>query len=81
MQSVIEAESDIYEDLVDSEIEELQKIDTQENASALFDAAAALDGVRPLENYEIVRRVAEEKGDSDVVAAEKSLKSLMATRA
>ena len=34
-----------------------------------------------LENYEIVKRVATEKGDSDVVNAEKSLKSLLNTRA
>ena len=34
-----------------------------------------------VENYEIVRRVAEAKGDSDVMAAEKNLKSLLSARA
>jgi len=33
-----------------------------------------------LENYEIVRRVAESKGDSDVVNAEKNLRSLLSAR-
>jgi len=40
-----------------------------------------VSGMTPLENYEICKRVAETKGDSDVVAAEKSLKSLLSTRA
>ena len=34
-----------------------------------------------MENYEIVRKAAAEKGDSDVVAAEKSLKEMLAARA
>jgi len=34
-----------------------------------------------IENYEIVRRVAEAKGDSDVLTAEKSLRSLLQARA
>ena len=33
-----------------------------------------------IENYEIVRRVAESKGDSDVVNAEKNLRSLLSAR-
>lgn len=81
MQSVIDAESDIYDDLVDSAFEELQRIDTGEHRDILLEAISCVDAVRPLENYEIVRRVAEEKGDSDIVAAEKSLRALLATRA
>lgn len=81
MQSVIDAESDIYSDLVDSPFEELQRIDTGEYSNILIEAISCVDAVRPLENYEIVRRVAEEKGDSDIVGAEKSLRALLATRA
>lgn len=40
-----------------------------------------MEGQSFLENYEIVRRVAEQKGDSDIIAAEKSLRSLMQARA
>merc|ERR1711981_1210017 len=34
-----------------------------------------------MENYEIVRKAASQKGDSDVVAAEKSLGEMLAARA
>ena len=81
MQSVIEAETDIYEDLVDSDIDELKKIDTSQYGDFLIEAVSFVHAIRPLENYEIVRRVAAEKSDSDVIAAEKSLKALLATRA
>ncbi len=47
----------------------------------MLDALSFVDGLTALENYEIVRRAAEQKGDSDVVAAEKSLKSLISARA
>ena len=40
-----------------------------------------MDGLTPLENYEIVRRVADQKGDSDVVLAEQNLRALLSTRA
>ena len=43
--------------------------------------AYGVAGNTPLENYEIVRRVAAEKGDSDVVTAQQSLESLLNTRA
>ena len=36
---------------------------------------------RRIENYEIVRRAAEQKGDSDVLSAEKNLGSLLRARA
>ena len=35
----------------------------------------------PLENYEIVKKIAAQKGDSDVVNAEQSLKALLSARA
>ena len=38
-------------------------------------------GDAALSNYEIVKRAAEAKGDSDIIAAEKSLKSLLMARA
>lgn len=81
MQQVVEAEQDIYEDLVDTDIEELQKINTGEHADSLFDKLTFMEGQSFLENYEIVKRAAEQKGDSDIVAAEKSLRSLMQARA
>ena len=51
------------------------------NRDAFLDAVSFVDGETPLENYEIVRRVAEQKGDSDIVTAEKSLRSLLQARA
>lgn len=42
---------------------------------------SGVTGDAALENYEIVKRAADAKGDSDVIAAEKSLKSLLIARA
>ena len=80
LQQISEAEQDIYDDLVDAEIEGLQRLDDGKHKDALFNFLAS-SGNSSLENYEIVKRVATEKGDSDVVNAEKSLKSLLNTRA
>jgi len=67
--------------LVDGDIAELKRVDNAEHGRSIFDALSFANGFSPLENYEIVRRVAGEKGDSDVVNAEKSLKSLLMARA
>ena len=80
LQQISEAEQDIYDDLVDAEIEGLQRLDDGKHKDAFFNFLAS-SGNSSLENYEIVKRVATEKGDSDVVNAEKSLKSLLNTRA
>ena len=80
LQQISEAEQDIYDDLVDAEIEGLHRLDDNKHKDALFNFLAS-SGNTSLENYEIVKRVATEKGDSDVVNAEKSLKSLLNTRA
>ena len=66
---------------MDSEIDGLHRLENQEKASNEFGWGYTYTGNIPLENYEIVKRVALEKGDSDVVNAEKSLKSLINTRA
>ena len=66
--------------MVEAEIEGLHRLDSGENSDPLFNFMAS-SGNPSLENYEIVKRVATEKGDSDVVNAEKSLKSLLITRA
>ena len=81
LQQVCEAEQDIYDDLIDSEVEGLQRLNDDSNRDAFLDAVSFVDGETPLENYEIVRRVAEQKGDSDIVTAEKSLRSLLQARA
>lgn len=81
LQQVSEAEQEIYDELVDSENEDLQRIDNGEQGKTLFNSLSLANGLTPLENYEICRRVAEAKGDSDVVNAEKSLKSLLSARA
>ena len=81
LQQIVEAEQDIYDDLVDSDVEGLRRLDDGENRDTFFDALSFVDGLTPLENYEIVKRAAEAKGDSDIVAAEKSLKSLLSARA
>ena len=82
LQQVSEAEHDIYEDLLDSEVEGLRRLDNGEHeGDVMFDVLSMVEGRSPLENYEIVKRAAEDKGDSDVVNAEKSLKSLLTARA
>ena len=80
LQQISEAEQDIYDDLVDADIEELHRLDDGKNKDALFNFMGSSNNT-VLENYEIVKRVATEKGDSDVINAEKSLKSLLNTRA
>ena len=80
LQQISEAEQEIYDDLVDAEIDGLQRLDDGKHQDPLFNFFAS-SGNPILENYEIVKRVATEKGDSDVVNAEKSLKSLLDTRA
>ena len=80
LQQISEAEQDIYDDLVEAEIEGLHRLDSGEHSDPYFNFWGS--SMNPsLENYEIVKRVATEKGDSDVVNAEKSLKSLLNTRA
>ncbi len=81
VQQIQEAEQDIYEDLIDSENEDLSRLDTGEGGSTYFDTLSGVSENASVENYEIVRRVAEAKGDSDVMAAEKNLKSLLSARA
>ena len=81
-QQITEAEQDIYEDLLDSELDGLRRIDSgYQGKRSFFDLMSGVTGDAALENYEIVRRAAEAKGDSDVIAAEKSLKSLLNARA
>ena len=65
-----EAEADIYEELLDSDVEGLSRINNGEQGDTIFNALAFSDGTSPLENYEIVRRVAEQKGDSDLAVTE-----------
>ena len=74
LQQVSEAEHDIYEELLDSGIEDLNKINNGQQGDTIFNALAFSESTSPMENYEIVRRVAETKGDSDVVLAERNLK-------
>ena len=81
LQQVCEAEQDIYDELLDSEIDGMNKLNTGEQGETIFNHLSFVDSTSPLENYEIVRRIAEQKGDSDIVLAEKNLKSLLATRA
>lgn len=81
LQQVCEAEQDIYEELLDSDVEGMSKLNNGEQGETIFNALAFSEGSSPLENYEIVRRIAEQKGDSDIVLAEKNLKSLLSTRA
>ena len=59
LQQVCEAEADIYEELLDSDIEGLSRINNGEQGDTIFNTLAFSDGTSPLENYEIVRRVAE----------------------
>jgi len=66
---------------LDSDIEGLSKLNNGEQGNTIFNTLAFSDGVSPLENYEIVRRVAETKSDSDLAVAERNLKCLLATRA
>ena len=80
LQQIAEAEQDIYEDLIDSGIEGLDRLNSGEQGNTLFDTLSGVSEETYLENYEIVRRVADSKGDSDVVAAERTLKSLLAAR-
>ena len=81
-QQINEAEADIYEDLVSSELDGLRRIDSgYQGDRSVFDSLSGLMSDASLENYEIVKRAAEAKGDSDVIAAEKSLKSLLMARA
>ena len=81
-QQINEAEADIYEDLVSSELDGLRRIDSgYQGDRSIFDSLSGLMSDASLENYEIVKRAAEAKGDSDVIAAEKSLKSLLMARA
>ena len=82
IQQVTEAEQEIYDDLVEAEIEGLDRIDNSEHGNTIFNEFSLMgsDNQR-IENYEIVRRVAEAKGDSDVLTAEKSLRSLLQARA
>jgi hypothetical protein len=74
LQQVSEAEHDIYEELLDSGVEDLNKINNGQQGDTIFNALAFSESTSPMENYEIVRRVAETKGDSDVVLAERNLK-------
>jgi hypothetical protein len=67
--------------LIDSENEELQRLNTGEQGYTYFDTLSGVSDSACVENYEIVRRVADSKGDSDIIAAEKNLKSLLAARA
>ncbi len=67
--------------MIDSEIEDLQRLNTGEQGHTLFDTFSGVSDNACVENYEIVRRVADAKGDSDVMAAEKNLKSLLSARA
>jgi len=69
LQSVGDAEQDIYDELIDSEIEGLSRLNNGEQGKTIFDTLALVDGMTSLENYEIVKRVATQKGDSDVVNA------------
>ena len=81
-QQINEAEADIYEDLVSSELDGLRRINSGYHGDrSVFDSLSGLMSDASLENYEIVKRAAEAKGDSDVIAAEKSLKSLLMARA
>lgn len=81
-QQINEAEADIYEDLVSSELDGLRRIDSgYQGDRSVFDSLSGLMSDASLENYEIVKRAAEAKGDSDVIAAERSLKSLLMARA
>ena len=81
-QQINEAEADIYEDLVSSELDGLRRINSgYQGDRSVFDSLSGLMSDASLENYEIVKRAAEAKGDSDVIAAEKSLKSLLMARA
>ena len=66
---------------MESEIEGLHRLDSGEHKADFFTMAYGVAGNTPLENYEIVRRVAAEKGDSDVVTAQQSLESLLNIRA
>jgi len=81
LHAVCEAEQDIYDELIDSDIEGLMRLDNGEQGKTIFNVLSFVDGMTPLENYEIVRRVADQKGDSDVVLAEKNLRALLSTRA
>lgn len=76
---ICEAETEIYEDLADTEVEGLLRL--KHDKDLFFDTLSFVDGEASLENYEIVRRAAEEKQDSDLAAAERSLRSLLQTRA
>jgi|Transcript_10755 hypothetical protein len=81
-QQITEAEQDIYDDLVNSELDGLRRLDSgYQGDRTIFDTLSCVLGDASLENYEIVKRAAEAKGDSDVIAAEKSLKSLLTARA
>ena len=77
LHAVCEAEQDIYDELIDSDIEGLKRLDNGQQGSTIFNIVSFMDGLTPLENYEIVRRVADQKGDSDVVLAEKNLRALL----
>ena len=81
LQQIADAEQDIYDDLIESDLEGLSRINSGEQNSPFFDAISLASGQAPMENYEIVRKAAAAKGDSDVVAAEKSLGSMLAARA
>ena len=81
-QQINEAEADIYEDLVSAELEGLQRLDSgYQGDRSILDTLSGVFGDASLENYEIVKRAAEAKGDSDVINAERSLKSLLMARA
>ena len=81
-QQINEAEEDIYDDLLNSELDGLRRIDSgYQGERTVFDALSGVISDASLENYEIVKRAAETKGDSDVITAERSLKSLLMARA
>ena len=74
IQQISESEQDIYNDLIETDITDLKRINNAQHGKSIFDALSLASRSAHLENYEIVRRVAEDKGDSDVVNAAKSLK-------
>jgi len=79
---ITEAEAEIYNDLASSEQEGLSRIDNRSGKrSSIFDILSGVSADVSLENYEIVRRAADAKGDSDVLAAERSLRALLSARA